>query len=106
MNERIILNDDDVVSMDEDKNLTSNPTSKIREVRGKIQNRISNENYHAWFQQGIECAVLLGDGSSGWMTGRVKFTCEFIPDEKPTPKNKIPQQPTSPLTNLRSELNL
>ena len=107
MNERIILKNYDVVSMDEEKNFVDSSTAKISEIRKEIEEHINNDDYQLWFQDGVECAVLLGDGSNGWMKGRVRITCEFIPDEKPVAKRRPPQQePTSPLTDLRDELNL
>ena len=82
MTERIALNDGDVVSTEEDKNITFQPTSKTSEIKNEMYRVVKSEKHQTWFKDGVECEVLLGDGSNGWAKGRIRFVCEFIPDEE------------------------
>ena len=110
MTERIILKGNDVISMEQHKSLTHNPTSKVHEIREEMDRFIDSER-KAWFHSAVKCEVLLARGG-GWMKGKVRFVCDFIPDEKPVPKKKQqlqqelpPGEPPSPLDDLREQLN-
>lgn len=109
MAERIILKNGDVISMNEEKNITYNPTSKVSEVMEQINGAVRNDELQQWFNSGVNCEVLLCNGA-GWTKGRVRFVCEFIPDEKPAIKARelSPKQDSvgSTLDDLREQLDL
>ena len=55
-----------------------------------------------WFtESGIPCKVLRSQGG-GWKSGKIRFTVEFIPNEPEVTQSKAP---SSPLDDLRSQLN-
>lgn len=112
MTERIILKGNDVVSMEEHRNITFQATSKVTEIRNELDRFLKNEEHRKWFKSGLGCEVLLGDGSKRWTRGTVKFVLEFIPNEKPISSTKEqlqqethPDEPPSPLDDLRNQLN-
>lgn len=61
----------------------------------------------AWFSpDGIACEILRVSGG-GWLKGRLRFRLEFIPDDPAAFKQPKPvRQESSPLDDLRSELDL
>ncbi|AFY54402.1 KGK domain protein [Rivularia sp. PCC 7116] len=102
MTERIILNDDDVVSMDKDENLTYKPTSRVDEIKNEIMERF-DDDYREWAREGITCQCLSVKGG-GWLKGKVRievsFELEFTPD-------KTSASPSaSSLNDLREQLDL
>lgn len=85
MNERILLNDNDVISMNENENLAGCSTSKVSEIKDEIMQRFDDE-YRDWTKDGMTCEALTAKGG-GWMRGRVRievsFELESVPKEKP-----------------------
>lgn len=112
MTERIILKGNDVISMEEHRNITFQATSKVSEIRNELDRFLKNEEHRKWFKSGIGCEVFLGNGTRTWTKGKVKFVLEFIPEEKPIPRKKEqpqhelpPEETPSPLDDLRKQLN-
>lgn len=87
------LQDNDVVSMDAAKNLGMGETSRIQEIRKKIRDKFPDYQQQWINGDGVECELLREGGR--WQKGRVRLRLEFIPDN-----------PESPLDDLRSNLNL
>ncbi|MEH1802157.1 MAG: KGK domain-containing protein [Nostoc sp.] len=106
MNDRIILSAKDVVSVAQNS-INSSPTSTVRELMERLKFSLHG-NYDGqkqtaigWVENGVPCELLSAQGG-GWQKGRIRIRFEFVPDE-PTPL--IPPNSTSPLDDLRSQLN-
>jgi hypothetical protein len=112
MKEKIVLGDNDVVSIVGSGSVlnfglasTFKSMELIDAARNWVVEKLSTSgSYSMWFtRDGIRCQVLQADGM-GWKLGRVRLRIEFIPDEmQPTTK---PSTPISPLDDLRSSLNM
>ncbi|MBE9199079.1 MULTISPECIES: KGK domain-containing protein [unclassified Nodularia (in: cyanobacteria)] len=86
------LQDRDVVNLDRKRNIATGPTSQIGEIKKAIQLRFPG--YEFWISDdGFECELLREGGK--WQVGRIRLKLEFIPDE-----------PDSPLDELRSDLDI
>jgi hypothetical protein len=61
----------------------------------------------SWFyKDGIKCEILRVSGG-GWQKGKLRFRLEFIPDDPAAFEQPKPvRQESSPLDDLRSELDL
>lgn len=92
MDERIILNNSDVVSMEQGNSITCHPTSKVSEVKQEVTRLVKTNEHKRWFLGGVDCEVLFADGG-GWVKGKIKFACEFIPDRSNLELQIPPQEP-------------
>ncbi|MDZ8227544.1 KGK domain-containing protein [Nostoc sp. ChiVER01] len=96
MNNEIILNDEDVVSMAQEANFAEASTSTLEELMAAINEALCNysrqeaDTVKNWVTQGVECKVLQAKGG-GWQKGKVKICLEFTPNIS-----------TSPLDDLRN----
>jgi hypothetical protein len=104
----ILLNDDDVISMEPGQNFTKTSTSKIREVRNSL---ISDwlKGLGNWLGDGVKCEVLLAQ-KTGWHKGKIRLRIEFVPNSpedftKPAPDTDSVFTP-SPLDDLRTDLKI
>lgn len=106
MTERIILNDDDVISMKEDIYFTDHTTSKVAEIKKALEEKIIY-SYEGWVDIGKKCEILTTKGC-GWVKGEVKIkinvSFEFTPKVKP----RLPADlnPEVHLSDLREQLDL
>lgn len=100
MTERTILNDGDVISMKEDKNLTFKPTSKVSEIKSEIMERFDDDNCD-WVKSGVPCEYLSTKGN-GWVKGKVRIEVSFEPEFVP---DKISTSSESSLNDLREKLS-
>ena len=104
MTERIILKENDVVSISDKREfIDSVSTLKAKELKQRLYQLIPDYAHQYWFNHYVACEVLL-DRQNKWMKGRARLVVEFIP-EKPE-KPKVEQEYVSPLDDLRKELNL
>jgi hypothetical protein len=110
--ERIILGDNDVISIQKDKSPVNALTFKANEIhvylRDKISKDVGAETASAWVFQGLPCEVITED-TAGWQSGTIWVSLEFVPDEKEEDTKKITEEPSkalpeSPLDDLRAEL--
>ncbi|HYW20315.1 MAG TPA: KGK domain-containing protein [Nodularia sp. (in: cyanobacteria)] len=86
------LQNGDVVHMNSGNNLGAGSTSRISEIRENVRSRFVN--YGDWVSDdGAKCKLLREGGK--WQVGRIRLKLEFTPDE-----------PDSPLDELRSDLNI
>lgn len=110
MNEKIVLDDSDVVSIAGSFALSFGLASTFKSIelidaaRNWVVEKLSTSgSYSQWLtRDGIKCQVLSANGN-GWEAGRVRLRIEFIPD-KPEPVK--PVHPISPLDDLRSSLDI
>lgn len=101
MAERIILKNDDVVSISVKRDFMSGAsTLKAKEVKQRLCNLIPNLAHQEWFLTHVPCEVLL-DRRDKWMKGRARLVIEFIP-ENPEAEQKY----ISPLDDLRKLLKI
>jgi KGK domain len=69
----------------------------------------TNENLETWLEEGVDCETLKF-GAKSWQKGKVrlKVSVEFCPNEPEideTLATEEPQQPESPLDDLRQMIN-
>jgi KGK domain len=99
MSDKIYLNQEDVVSMDQDANVAGASTSTVEELMERVRHLVHrNSNLQEdkasdWVAKGVVCKLLLAQGG-GWQKGKIRLRLEFIPD-----------QPRSELDDLRSQLS-
>ena len=88
------LNPKDVVSMSEDDTPLNGSTFKAGQLTFHLADRTINDDYvEAWISSGVKCEVLR-EGEP-WRKGKVRISLHFIPDES-----------SSPLADLRSDLDI
>jgi KGK domain len=89
------LSDDDVISTELSKSLSSGPVFKVKEAHMGMINHLSSKGSTSahccnWFGvDGVRCEVLKTTGG-GWQKGKIRFRLEFIPDEPPQVERKDP----------------
>ncbi|MBD2666797.1 KGK domain-containing protein [Richelia sinica] len=118
MSEPVGLSQFDVVSINKTKSPLNAATFKVIEfaisLAGRLSKELSGETWKEWYKDGVECEVLRMDGT-GWQSGRVRISLEFIPADEEEDEEEMeaqledvtsPQLPESPLDDLRSELNI
>ncbi len=104
------LSEDDVV-MFGSNNFTLERMTKIISLIEAIQpwsQRNSNNKgseYALFTEQGLGCEVLRTSGG-GWQKGRFRFCLEFIPDDPESFMGTTSQKPSSPLDDLRTNLDI
>ncbi|MBL1199127.1 MAG: hypothetical protein FWK04_08575 [Nostoc sp. GBBB01] len=106
------LNNDDAVFMS-DPDFQTGTTFKVSELKEKVRSFVNQEtkgNYISsklrWFSEGgAKCEVLRLEGG-GWQKGRLRFRLEFIPDEPVQSQSLVPTASSSPLDDLRSNLEV
>lgn len=107
MNKRIILTDNDVVSMKREDTITNSPTSKVHEILSATSEKVPDA-YSNWFKGTLKCEVLTE--SSGWVKGKIRYVIEFIPsaDEIKAlpPSNAESTSTEESLDDLRKQLNI
>ena len=107
MNDEIILSSDDVVSVEQDS-ISSSQTSTIRELMQRLGRMIyeacDGKRTGGWTENGVSCKFLSSQGG-GWQKGKIRIRFEFIPDNPTAIKLLTPSNSTSPLDDLRSQLN-
>jgi len=95
------LNQNDVVTMDIALSFKAGGIVKAGQLQSAAMNWLG-EPLNRWVQErGIECEVLQVEGG-GWQKGKIRFRMEFIPETAPA----LPQDPNSPLADLRSNLDI
>ena len=87
--ERIILDENDVISMNPEQSVNNSPTSKVKEIKDEVHKIIQDDL--PWFSHSVKCEVLTE--SSGWLKGKVRFVVEFIPSGEESPI-LIPKEPS------------
>ncbi|MEH2085993.1 KGK domain-containing protein [Nostoc sp.] len=110
MNNEIILNDDDVVSMDKEISFTGNATSTCGELIESLKDLAFGESTSQRNEtvDGITCKVLLVKGG-GWQKGRLRLRLDFVPEEPEVPQQNpstVSLEQQSPLDDLRSDLDI
>ncbi|PAX58375.1 KGK domain-containing protein [Brunnivagina elsteri] len=109
------LRDNDVISMDAGKSLTSSPTFQVEEALARLKSRFFYNGFPQvesfyFSDEGVRCKMLRANGS-GWRKGKIRFRLEFIPDEKDEIEVQVTTVkqsllPASPLDDLRENLNI
>lgn len=94
MENRVCLNDHDVLFVDKNKNgwvVIGDPTFKVDTFMATIKSCLQgNQNpKQELFEQGISCEVLRPGAK--WQKGKVRITLEFCPDEPESPLDDIRQ---------------
>jgi hypothetical protein len=110
--DRIILGDNDVISIQKDKSPVTALTFKANEIhiylRDKISKDVGAETASNWVFEGLPCEVMTED-KAGWQSGKIWVSLEFMPDNKKENDKEMTTEPTkatpeSPLDDLRAEL--
>lgn len=95
------LNQNDVVTMNNSLSFAAGGIFKVGQLHSAAKNHLGAP-LCKWFEEGgIECEVLQVEGG-GWQKGKIRFRMEFIPETAPA----LPQDPNSPLADLRSNLDI
>lgn len=97
-----VLDDNDVVCMEVGQNFAKTSTSKLKEIR-QAMIRDFLANYGNWLGDGIYCQVL--QPGKDWQTGKIRLRIEFIPNNPVPPKTNIHEKESSPLDDLRLNLD-
>ncbi len=105
--DRAGLSDEDVVCASGGLCFGTPDMAKLKTLTERIRSWAHGTGRHEsaefkWFtEKGFKCEVLRV-GGGGWIKGRFRFRLEFVPDE---PEVTQPKDPSSPLADLRSQLN-
>jgi hypothetical protein len=104
---KIDLNDKDVIRVtSQQNNLAGLSTATIAEYRQKVAKNVFSSQT-IWLEEGVECEILFSECIRGWQSGKLRLVLEFIPDNPDAfVENSPPALPTSPLDDLRSNLNM
>lgn len=102
---RIILDENDVVSMKLEQSIANTSTSKVAELKSAAGGCF--KTHSGWFTHSVPCEVLTE--KSGWVKGKVRFVLEFVPAHeqmgKLTPNAESTNEESS-LDDLRERLDL
>jgi hypothetical protein len=103
------FSDDDVV-MFQGNNFNLDKMTKVGSLIKVIGPwAMSNSNNTGYefglFDKGLECEILRVSGG-GWQKGRFRVRLEFIPDDPESFMGIAPEKTSSPLDDLRSNLDI
>lgn len=102
MENRIFLEDGDVLNLNPRQNPTGSATAKVGDIKKAIGEKLGNELI-GWGFNGIVGEALIQNGGN-WTKGRMVLQVAFYPNQPVA----TPQKPLqiSPLDDLRDELNI
>ncbi|MEM7578341.1 MAG: hypothetical protein AAF316_00570 [Cyanobacteria bacterium P01_A01_bin.80] len=91
--EPVNLNDDDVVSVNEDLNPACGSTSKICEIRKEVLERFA-DYYPEWEKGCVKGEALVAQRGGGWIKGKLKMkvsvSFEIEPMDAGSIRGKLP----------------
>lgn len=100
---RIVLEDGDVVNVSTHQNPTGSATAKVVDIKKAIGTKLGNEQM-VWGFQGVNGEALIQAGG-GWIKGRMVLQIMFYPSQAlPTQQKSLVT--SSPLDDLRDKLNI
>ncbi|WP_158333148.1 hypothetical protein [Calothrix sp. PCC 6303] len=103
MENRIVLEDGDVVNVSPNQNPTGSATAKVGDIKKSIGSKLGNDQM-SWGFNGVHGEALIQIGGGGWMKGRMVLQIMFYPSQSLPSQQKT--QVSSPLDDLRKELNI